>query len=402
MRADNAAILQILNDYLHLLWNHGSEQFEFVVQQFESCDIMKCSIFRRNARDRQDVTPTIDTKRSVYQEIMDKIHCCFLHCFDVGNRLSIEEKNAINESDEKHAETKNDEVQSVSARIIQMNEILLCKRTLCKNVLSHLNNRMCCKYDQLISENNIFINTEKIYSFGISFKYGYDEEPEMKNDVFVKPKYSTLKAELISNIISKINILQFNNEYAKASIHFGSYYCRAMLNSRKRRYNSYDRDLTIECILSIMIYCNYDILQSKFSRTYRENNGNDHDEFYHLAKFLKISVMSFGTQIMDDKIKKFYHGIQEKVLLPNYINSVTVSSPLSTSSQMEVAINFANANKGIVIAFTHVTKHWTVGESPRSFSCAWLSNYANEKEHLFLQQRKPLLIVNILDVKFGH
>ena len=57
-----------------------------------------------------------------------------------------------------------------------------------------------------------------------------------------------------------------------------------------------------------MIYCNYDVLQYEFSKTYRESISK-HNNFYHLGKYLKMAVRRFGTVINEGAVKTFYHGV---------------------------------------------------------------------------------------------
>eukprot|EP01083_Nonionella_stella_P257609 881590_1 len=112
-----------------------------------------------------------------------------------------------------------------------------------------------------------------------------------------------------------------------------------------------------------MIYCNYDYLQYIFSMTYRENNGQHHEEFYWLGKYLKRTVALYSSSTD----RHVYHGISNMMLFENYCSSykhslerkgfleqrdsIEICSPLSTSTSFEVALNFANHNNGIVVEF---------------------------------------------------
>eukprot|EP01084_Bolivina_argentea_P040063 74032_1 len=129
--------------------------------------------------------------------------------------------------------------------------------------------------------------------------------------------------------------------------------------------------------LSLMGYSNYTELQYKFSKTYRSNPQN-HREFYHLGKYLKMSVKEFGTPIHKGTVKSFYHGIGEKLVLPSCIgvDGVLIYCPLSTSSSLHVAINFTNENAGLVVEFGTCFDAY----SAKCFSVSWLSDYASEQE----------------------
>eukprot|EP01084_Bolivina_argentea_P033614 62159_1 len=219
---------------------------------------------------------------------------------------------------------------------------------------------------------------------------------------FVQQKYDSLKMDLTSNKISIISMEMFVEEYRKAQSHFNSFY-RKLLQPNEWLVTDQKKELTINHLLSVMIYCNFDQIQYHFSKTYRENIQN-HNNFYHLASNLKSCVHRFGIRILKGNIKKFYHGIGQKLSFPSYINQkhggIIIKSPLSTTSSFCVAVNFTNHNNGLVIEFRDSKSEL----SPKYFSTAWLSDYPNEKEHLFIQNNKfeLLSIHNIVDATNGY
>eukprot|EP01083_Nonionella_stella_P223842 797305_1 len=132
-------INHIINDYLHILHEHASDlEFEFVVNAFGFCDIERCAMFARNHRIRANEKPSIINTHLndiASAEIMNKIHCHFLHSYDIGNRLTIDDKESIaNGTDAlEKDETKNpmDDVFSASmndTKLLKMNRILSRKR----------------------------------------------------------------------------------------------------------------------------------------------------------------------------------------------------------------------------------------------------------------------------------
>eukprot|EP01084_Bolivina_argentea_P287148 492679_1 len=96
-----------------------------------------------------------------------------------------------------------------------------------------------------------------------------------------------------------------------------------------------------------------------------------------------MSIKEFGTPIHKGIVQSFYHGVAEKLLLPSYIgvDGILIYCPLSTSSSFQVAQNFTNHNKGLVIEFGTRFVHY----SAKYFSMSWLSDYASESEYLFIQ-----------------
>eukprot|EP01083_Nonionella_stella_P278681 947810_1 len=183
---------------------------------------------------------------------------------------------------------------------------------------------------------------------------------------------------------------QFNNENEKAELNSNSQYFKRLLMNQ-------------EYVLSVMIYCNFHVLQYELSKTYRENNGAKHTYFYHLGKYLKISVHQFGREMMEGQ--SLYHGLAERLYFPNYIaqckleSGIAVCCPLSTSSSFAVALNFSN--QGLIVHFIKC------GFSKvKYFQCSLLSDYSYEREYLFIQNRMPgfgaLEIYNIYDLSEGH
>eukprot|EP01084_Bolivina_argentea_P066464 121144_1 len=278
----------ILNDFLHLLSEHNidsnDQQFEIITNSLGCCNINTCDIFARNYRDRsKTIISTIDetepVQERVWREIFDRIHCHFAHCVDIGNRISLKKKQSL------HLEQKDDDAENVCLVDKLMKEryniIKTCNNKTSKNY-NTFNNRMKMKFIQFneksdeIKDENIQL-TAGMYSFGTKFNYGYARETWDKNGVIVKQKYSSLKEELTTNKISAISLKQFMTETQKAILHFNAEYC-------KKKFNS---DFVLECALALMIYCNYDVLQYEFSKTYRDNI-NKHNNYYHLGKYLKM------------------------------------------------------------------------------------------------------------------
>eukprot|EP01084_Bolivina_argentea_P290321 498649_1 len=413
IQINSTNILQIQNDYLHLLETHQSdEEWEFIAKCLGYCDISECVMFRRNNRNRNifhdtDNKTNGDYCNNVFSEIMDKIHCCFQHCYDIGHRLLIDERYLIEKEQTCNVFNDNVSIQQLltSNQLLKINKILSCKRKLSERLYA---GRLRVKYDQLmteISESKSDDNSQQsMYCFGIRFNYG--ENPDWYGDISVSPKYSSLKSEMVKNSFCSLTIDQFNNEYNKAQINFASFYCKKHFAPQRIYDHQEYKYFKIEYLLSLMIYCNFDTLQNVFSKTYRENNGADHTEFYHLGKYLKMATKKFGTSRKYDSEgyrQQFHHGISEKLFFPQYFQNLMINGPLSTTTDILVAYNFTNNNKGLVVTFVRYLAggmgHTT--SAPKYFSCDWLSDFPSEKECLFIQEWEKLTINNIIDVKIA-
>eukprot|EP01084_Bolivina_argentea_P054973 100808_1 len=385
-----------LNCYLHLLHKHDSmEAFEYIMNTLGICNVGQCVSFRR---DYSKMSTQISAE-SVYEQIMDKMHCYYYHCFDTGSRLSSKEQQILSDIISKYDDSL------INKSILKLNQMIQKKRESLKNILGPFQQRINIKYNQLNAEEKYNANK---FEFGFVFKYGDDDDGFFNDDVIcIRPKYSNLKTEIISNEIAVLNIKQFNTEYKKARIHFYSQYCRHNFKPFKPKqswgytYSSQPNDISLECILSLMIYCNCTQLQYEFTKTYREKQGINHSQFYNLGKYLKLAVNEFGTSISDGTLKTFYHGISEILMFSSIIgqNGISIQCPLSTTSCIEVAINFTNDNNGIIIEFGGFRKF---GSDSKYFPCFWLSDYGNEKEYLFLQMNSnKFYIQNITEPRSG-
>eukprot|EP01084_Bolivina_argentea_P218709 371088_1 len=392
---NSSNIFQQLNDYLHLINQHyQDQQTEFILKQLGHCDITTCKIFRRNNRNRNEIKDSIDDINDiVYCQLMDKMHCHFQHCYDTGNKLTIKDKMIIYDeckmNTERHSKPNNEgscDKYFWNKSMLKVSQILSSKQQMYLTISDDVSGRRIKKYNQLTISTSEQKETTKYYSFGYSIQYGYDGEAGISADsIKVTAKYSSLKQELTTNNISVLTRAQYDTEYTKAQIYFKSYF---------RKSNTDWNSMLLQHVLSVMVYCNYTELQYQFSKTYREDLCKNHNSFYYFGKYLKITVAEFGTRIMNGKIKKFYHGIGDKLSFPQCIgehsNGVYIQCPLSTTSSFEVSTNFTNSNKGLIVQFAGF-------DMARYFSCSWLSDFANEAEHLFVQNYFGIHFKNIIE-----
>eukprot|EP01084_Bolivina_argentea_P116119 206380_1 len=402
-------IQDILDSFLYLLSIHNSdEDFERISNVMGYCDISKCKILRRLFRDRS-VNNAALGPINLSDDILGKIHCYYQHSFALGTRLRFEEKIRLQQNNN----ITEYECCSVNRMIIETNRILAEKRQKW-DYITRFNIRCNNKFAQLSLEEAIDDNNEQIYSFGKRFNYRKgikdpNEKNNNTNDMRVTGKYSDLKEELLMNEIMVLTMDQFNAAYSKARVHYHSKY-------RKEYYEN----INLNCLLALIVYCNFDTLQHLFSKTYREDE-HKHQQFYHWGKHLKIAVHGFGYTILkgnknklksigkgtvDEKKlkipKKFYHGISEVVTFPAYVNKVSIRCPLSTSTSYEVAFNFTNDGNGLILEFGDFDAY--SASSPKYFSANWLSDFTAESECLFIQNsdNHKLSINEITDAQFGY
>eukprot|EP01084_Bolivina_argentea_P169584 293970_1 len=352
-------IKEALDCYHHLIYEHDKhyerfhdQEFEYIVKYLGYCDLHKCRKFQRNYRNRNvlqcdsDLDFNFNEMDRVYISIFDKMHCYFYHSFDI-----------------KYRRTHN-------------------------NAVSLQNNANYSKINKQWIAPSKF-NQFSCYNYGYKFLYDEREElhvlqqADLDQGVRVREKYENLKQEVTENSISHLSMQQFNHEYGKAQIHFYT-------NYRKEKCPK----LVLEQLLVVMFYCNYDNFQHEFSETFRLEYGRERGNFFWMGLNLREAVCN--TEMTNISIQSFYHGIGEELICP-YKQRIDIFCPLSTSSSMEVALNFTNNNNGLVLEFG--TYPWTA-----YFSCSWLSDFGNESEYLWFQRVEwsgCLFLRNVLNPKTG-
>eukprot|EP01084_Bolivina_argentea_P180214 311337_1 len=392
IESDNVIDL-FVNGFLHLISTHNNDQqFEYIYNDLGAfCNIKLCSKFKRNNRNRNERNLGTETKEcsknpntlkhAVIQQIMDKVHCYYSHCFGVGYRLTQNEKDKILNLDEQKHEIDILTINNERSEIIK----LIHSKIKTTNNLNG-NNRI-----------QRFVGREKFktYSNGCIFHYDPIACKSCQHKQ-LHAKYASLKEELTSNSICIISVIQFQTEYGKASVHHQS------------QYNKQITHLRFDHILSVMFYSNYDQLQSELTKTFRYLHENEtrkelekrHCNFYFWAKNLKDVVTNSGTQFKQND--QFYRGVAEElILLLDFedIYNYSLNGPVSTSLSFEVAVNFTN-NKGIIIEFGYECKMVSnCGvDGPRYLSVSWMSDYAAERERFFFGSTFKLK--DIISTKF--
>eukprot|EP01084_Bolivina_argentea_P137419 242006_1 len=408
---DKQKLLNIYNHYLHLLHAHDyDDQFEYIFDKLSSCDISQCNVYRRHNRNNMQMDTMLKYSQSMdaFKSIMDRMHCHFHHCYDIGYRLTRKEKQFIDDikREEKDNHSSLEQQSFVNQQLINTSQLLKNKQQVISQQTADmsLNNKVYGKFHQL---------GDDMYNIGFAFKYGYkneqvtDDHP-LKEPITVSAKYDSLKTELLNNTLVTLTKEQFNLEYQKAGIHFESFHCKKTYRPYVIRYaakwiaDQVVGEIEFQYILALMVYCNYTELQYQFSKTYRSDQGRNHEQMYWIGKYVKIAVHIFGTRINHGSISKFYHGISKPLSFPKYGHNygfvLDYQCPLSTSSALEVAMNFTNHNQGLALQLERAPGS---GDSIKYFSLSWLSDFSNEKELLFLQNAHyvGLKIVNIIDTR---
>eukprot|EP01084_Bolivina_argentea_P302367 521901_1 len=238
-------IRSTLDDYLHLLHKHDHDlHFEYIANQFVFCDITKCLSYKTHNQNRSKCT---NSKLSnVSSEMLDKIHCYFMHSCDIGYRLTSQQRRLINNQLSINQE-KNDKHQLIDVHyeLKALRKIITNKRHKYCDILPDLFGRNNSKCTQLISTctNKSKSSDYGTYSFGYELYYGFEVQRNKMNKclmnglfiIEVTNKYQSIKEELLSNTISTINIQQFDNELKKAKLYLNSQYCKAAFSQHNEK-----------------------------------------------------------------------------------------------------------------------------------------------------------------------
>eukprot|EP01083_Nonionella_stella_P185589 677125_1 len=220
-------------------------------------------------------------------QILDKIHCHYLHCYDIGHRLTPREKHTtFNDNDIDDEQQFKELATLISSRRKTFETVYqsLGRITSSSKFVSSIENRE----DDMKTDG---FNDLQFYDFGVVFCYR-----------MMQPKFRSIKHELTNNKFVTVSLQEFNLELAKAERYFNCEYCQKTLVLQSKEFSHYRPAEHVvigsQHILAVLIYCNYDELQREFSKTYRAIYKNEseqsiedrHSQYYFLGKYLKEAV----------------------------------------------------------------------------------------------------------------
>eukprot|EP01083_Nonionella_stella_P240223 839977_1 len=398
-----------INDYHHILDKHLNEdrisaaqcnqQFELIQQQMIdnnlSCDINKCKIYTRNNRAREldaiEVKHSENESEHVLVNLLDNMHCYFIHSIDIGYRVirGLNHEHKQKDSDNMVYDSRIEHLKSyLKSRRENLkqtrgeNRFTNNKFTTCLLTSSIENaNDVDSKTDGGVTAVESGSNTEDDtqYRFGAKLDYWSNTH---------QPKYASLKEELIANKIYKIEIHIFDKAYKKAEyLVQKAERIKSIKSNREEYYGiAHNSLLSVDNVLSVLFYTDFDTLSYNFSRTFRKISPQEtmqelkarNSEYWHWSKLLIETVNCWGYSMRQCKISAFYHGVS-KVYFNAFVTRF--SSPTSTTTQLSVAAIFAR-NSGIILELHRFNQQG--GGYLRYLNCLWFSCFPNEDERLFI------------------
>eukprot|EP01084_Bolivina_argentea_P288706 495577_1 len=242
-------------------------------------------------------------------------------------------------------------------------------------------------------------------------------------ELYIDAKYTTLKQEILNNTYHQLNISQFVISLKKAETYIttkNSKRYKAHISNKFDVYKVYDIDadkpLTVQNILSVILYCDWSDLCNSFSKTFRkirpyqtiESIKKSNQEYAIWSRILRETVELYGENksdfYLDDTGKMvypcvgpFFCGMSFVMAIPHL--NIRLCSPTSTSKQIAVATRFAG-NRGMIIQLQNSGD--TLGKQLRAFDCSWLSNYSGENERLFFGGAYRIQIETIWNIFTGE
>eukprot|EP01084_Bolivina_argentea_P157320 274153_1 len=272
---DQIDMQTVINDYLDLqcYLEHESknkdEDVRLVYLVLGYCDYRKCKIFHRHQRDNKSLEYNDSVKQKIY--CLQHVNCEYeemqkiLFCFQQLDVIHVYFSHRNDKRHEKH--------------------LLSTKTNQCHSTTSYTTPHQRVRFNQLQEDVEKNVNTdENTYHYGFSFRYGYKGESQWnsRNVVEVSPKYLSLKEELLTNQYITLHSKQFQQELTKAMMHLNSHYCKKFYMHAHSSDEYYNKEwvLSIDYLLALMIYCNFDRIGYEFSKSYREDDGKQHTEWF--------------------------------------------------------------------------------------------------------------------------
>eukprot|EP01084_Bolivina_argentea_P283471 485501_1 len=364
--SDNSKIFEdkynkvdLLNDYNHLLITH-SNHFEDIYNLCKEqandewlCNLCDCLCWKRNDRNRShieeqkyEISNGKDIGDVTQQQIIDRIHCYYLHGFDTGYRISRKNKaDILNDelksyNDELYIDKTFDRVrqflhsQNKENNLAKIGEKFIINKENASMKMDQYNYGYRFFYWDYY-KNNISrfdpmhqsAGVQTLQSYGnFSFNHrGYNfSVPEANVNTslgswYITQKYENFKQELLQNAICTINNTAFDSLYGTALIHQQTDMVRNFLAANERAAKFYGVNLgdimSINHLMAVMVQCNFDVLQFEFKKTYRKesciNEKDDelkkrHSNYYWLGKLLRECAECFGMNRYIDCENKYF------------------------------------------------------------------------------------------------
>ena len=164
------------------------------------------------------------------------------------------------------------------------------------------------------------------------------------------------------------------------------------------------KSITIQHLMSIILYCDFTDYSTEFSATFRRLESYEtlqsvkhrNREFWWQSKLFKETVQYYGKKGYDEnnnpKGEKgpYFSGVNCVLPIPQF--HIRLYCPTSTSKQIDVSINFAKQN-GMIIQLN--TESNTFSAHLPIFNCSWISRFPDEDERAFVGGMCPIRLETV-------
>ena len=226
-------------------------------------------------------------------------------------------------------------------------------------------------------------------------------------DLYVEPRYKSMKAELLaSKFLGTADFQEFLVD--KGRKYMDTARCRSIRSIYTDDPLHFDIDgqspLKDHHIYSLLAYTDFSELCTDFSSTYRAAYPGEslkliktrNSKYYHTARHLKELVQYFGLRGLHDRVSgPFYCGMGVVLNLPQF--SIRLYGPTSTSTHIEVAMRFSGTNGTII----QLNNQGSSGQLESFFDCHWVSAFPEESERLMMGGRYKLEMESVRIIETG-
>ena len=268
------------------------------------------------------------------------------------------------------------------------------------------------KYKQSLNMQLMMQRKEEYDKYGYGRSYGRDKHnKENKNDEDdeikhneelssfewqstlnsksnIKPRYNSMKDEILNNPYYKLSMLEWNELYFKCEQISKTWIRKkikakdkysGMIGINKLKIKKGDT-ISIEFMMAIKLYTDYDKLQFELKRCLRGERARDLSYLYLWRNIILICVSKFGIKM---KKHKFFYGCNSKMEFTNFGGFGLFNGPLSLTISLEVAKQYAT-HDGMLMQIGNAHP-WIKGNdngNGRYFDVSCLSDFKNEHEIL--------------------
>eukprot|EP01084_Bolivina_argentea_P071675 130243_1 len=188
-----------------------------------------------------------------------------------------------------------------------------------------------------------------------------DHSGYLPHQLYIPNKYTSLKEEILNNTIYCLKRYQFRISLKKAKEYIQTNQAKSIIllsgDSRDDplHYNIISNTkLSIENLLSVLLYCDWGKLSTEFSKTFRKIKTYEtvemvkqrNREYRNWSKILRETVQYYGnggwyygddenTNVQNNRQRgPFYCGMSSLLIIPQF--NIRLCSPTSTSKQIAV------------------------------------------------------------------